>query len=562
MNFHSLRVYHMETPAASSYFRDTQPTMRTIHLLFISLFTFASVATSAADGEKPLPSTVISAKVFLRGAQVERSAKGSIAAGSGTIVFTGLPQGMDPQSIQVTGKGAYSILSVAHRINYLSESPNKKEVDELQARIKAKEHDANAENNAKVVWDLEEQLLLKNTAIAGQQNGVSASQLQAVNDYVRERLKTIKAGQLAQAEKLVQMNEDLTKLRQQLQQLKGQAARPTSEVVLEVEAAASAAATFTISYFVSNASWTPAYDLRATGTGKPIELTMKAQVVNGTGEDWDKVALSLSSGNPTLGGIMPQLHPWTLSQPYRTQGLLNRVDNAEMQAAPSMAKSMDDAGATLDAITQVPNTVLQRTTTMEFSIDAPFSIPADGVAHSVSVTEHTIPATYKHYCTPKLDRDAFLYARTTGWEDMNLLPGVANVFFEGTYVGKSYLDLDQPHDTLDISLGRDKGITVERVKRKTTNEKAVIGSKRTVSVGWDITVRNTKSVAVDLELRDQYPLSPRSEVEVKLEDKGGADVNEQTGMLTWKITVAPKETKKMGFGYTVKYPKDMPVVVE
>ncbi|MCB0758702.1 MAG: DUF4139 domain-containing protein, partial [Flavobacteriales bacterium] len=420
----------------------------------------------------------------------------------------------------------------------------------------------NAENNAKVVWDLEEQLLLKNTAIAGQQNGVSASQLQAVNDYVRERLKTIKAGQLAQAEKLVQMNEDLTKLRQQLQQLKGQAARPTSEVVLEVEAAASAAATFTISYFVSNASWTPAYDLRATGTGKPIELTMKAQVVNGTGEDWDKVALSLSSGNPTLGGIMPQLHPWTLSQPYRTQGLLNRVDNAEMQAAPSMAKSMDDAGATLDAITQVPNTVLQRTTTMEFSIDAPFSIPADGVAHSVSVTEHTIPATYKHYCTPKLDRDAFLYARTTGWEDMNLLPGVANVFFEGTYVGKSYLDLDQPHDTLDISLGRDKGITVERVKRKTTNEKAVIGSKRTVSVGWDITVRNTKSVAVDLELRDQYPLSPRSEVEVKLEDKGGADVNEQTGMLTWKITVAPKETKKMGFGYTVKYPKDMPVVVE
>jgi uncharacterized protein (TIGR02231 family) len=552
----------METPEAIGYFRGERSTMRTSYLLFIPLFSFLSTAAFAADGEKPVSSTITAAKVFLNGAQVERSAKATVAAGSGTLVFTGLAERLDPQSIQVTGKGAYSILSVAHRINYLSESPNKKEVDDLQARIKAKEHDTNAENNAKVVWDLEEQLLLKNTAIAGQQNGVSASQLQAVNDYVRERLKTIKAGQLAQAEKLVQMNEDLTKLRQQLQQLKGQAARPTSEVVLEVEAAASAAATFTISYFVSNASWTPAYDLRATGTGKPIELTMKAQVVNGTGEDWDKVALSLSSGNPTLGGIMPQIHPWTLSQPYRTQGLLNRVDHAEMQAVPSMAKSKDDAGATLDAIRQVPNTVLQRTTTMEFSIDAPFSIPADGVAHSVSVTEHTIPATYKHYCTPKLDRDAFLYARTTGWEDMNLLPGVANVFFEGTYVGKSYLDLDQPHDTLDISLGRDKGITVERVKRKTTNEKAVIGSKRTVSVGWDITVRNTKSVAVDLELRDQYPLSPRSEVEVKLEDKGGADVNEQTGMLTWKITVAPKETKKMGFGYTVKYPKDMPVVVE
>lgn len=227
-----------------------------------------------------------------------------------------------------------------------------------------------------------------------------------------------------------------------------------------------------------------------------------------------------------------------------------------------MAGGMDAETISMDAITQVPNTVLQRSTTMEFSIDAPFSIPADGVAHSVSVQNHTIPATYKHYSTPKLDRDAFLYARTTGWEDLNLLPGEANVFFEGTYVGKSFLDLDQPKDTLDISLGRDKGVTVERVKRKTTNEKALIGSKRTVSVGWDITVRNTKGMPVELELRDQYPLSPRSEVEVKLVDNGGADVNDQTGMLTWKLNVAAKESKKVGFGYTVKYPKDMPVVVE
>lgn len=522
-----------------------------------------ATATCAAEGEKPITSTVTAAKVFLRGAQVERTAKATVASGSGTIVFTGLAQGLDPQSIQVTGKGAYSILSVAHRINYLTESPNKKEVEDLQARIKAKEHDTNAENNAKAVWDQEEQLLLKNTAIAGQQSGVAAGQLQAVNDYVRERLKAIKAGQLAQTEKLATLNEDLTKLRQQLQQLQGQAARPTSEVVLEVEADAATPAIFTITYFVGNASWTPAYDLRATGTNKPIELAMKAQVVNNTGEDWDKVGLSLSSGNPTLRGVMPQLYPWTLiSQPQQLIGRYAQDREAQMGDARAPSQKAMAESITMDAITQVPNTVLQRTTTMEFSIDAPFSIPSDGVVHSVSVQNQTIPASYKHYSTPKLDRDAFLYARTTGWEDLNLLPGEANVFFEGTYVGKSFLDLDQPHDTLDISLGRDKGVTVERVKRKTTNEKALIGSKRTVSVGWDITVRNTKSVPVELELRDQYPLSPRSEIEVKLDEKGGADVNDQTGMLIWKLTATPKETKKIGFGYTVKYPKDIPVVVD
>ncbi len=536
--------------------------MKISHFCALLLSYFFAITTHAAEVEKPVTSTVTSAKVFLRGAQVERTAKATVNAGSGTIIFTGLAQGLDPQSLQVTGKGAYSILSVSHRINYLTESPNKKEVDDLRSSILVKQHDINAENNAKGVWDQEEQFLLKNTSIAGQQNGVSASQLQAVNDYVRERLKAIKAGQLVQTEKLMKLNEELTKMHQQLQGFQGQAAQPTSEVVLEVEAGATTSGNFTISYFVPGASWTPAYDLRAIGTGKPIELAMKAQVTNATGEDWDKVSLSLSSGNPTLRGVMPQLYPWTLAQPYRPSSSAGRAEDMSMDRAGAPSQKALEETIISNAITRVPNTVVQRSTTMEFNIDMPFSIPADGVAHSVSVQNHTIPATYKHYSTPKLDRDAFLYARTTGWEDLNLLPGEANVFFEGTYVGKSFLDLDQPKDTLDISLGRDKGVTVERVKRKTTNEKALIGSKRTISVGWDITVRNTKGVPVELELRDQIPLSPRIEVEVKLVDNGGADVNDQTGMLTWKLTVAPKETKKVGFAYTVRYPKDMPVVVE
>ena len=75
-------------------------------------------------------------------------------------------------------------------------------------------------------------------------------------------------------------------------------------------------------------------------------------------------------------------------------------------------------------------------------------------------------------------------------------------------------------------------------------------------------MRNTKSTPVDLEVRDQYPLSPQSEIEVKLEDEGNATVDKNTGTLIWNITVAPKETKKLGFSYTVKHPKDMPVVLE
>ncbi|MBK6829670.1 MAG: DUF4139 domain-containing protein [Flavobacteriales bacterium] len=418
------------------------------------------------------------------------------------------------------------------------------------------------------VWVNEEQLLLKNSTVGGQQNGLTAAQLMAVNDYIRERMKAMKVGWLTQEEKKQTIGQQADKLRQQLGTLQAQAPRPTSEVVVEISSEAEVSASFTINYFVGNAGWIPAYDVRAKGVGQPIELLMKAQVMNNTGEDWNKVDLSLSSGNPTLGGVMPTLNPWTLYvvQQYQLESISTRQRSRRYDDMPMAAPSTANGEALKleerDAETTVWNTVATRTTTVEFIIEVPFTIPSDAIAHTVGVKTHSIPATFKHFATPKLDRDAFLYARTTGWEDLNLLSGEANVFFEGTFVGQSYLQLDVPKDTLDISLGRDKGVVVERVKRKSTNEKAIIGGKRTLLIGWDLTVRNTKGTAIDLEVRDQFPLSPQSEVEVKLEENGGAEVDQQKGFLTWNFRLEPKATKKLGFSYTVKHPKDLPVVVE
>ncbi|MBK9176136.1 MAG: DUF4139 domain-containing protein [Flavobacteriales bacterium] len=533
-------------------------------LLFVVLL---ANLVHAAEGEKPITSKVAEVKVFLSGAQVSRAASATVPTGTSNLVFTGLAEGLDPQSIQVTGKGGYQILSVNHRINYLTESPKKKEIEDLMARIKKLEKDHAYEKAMQDVWVNEEQLLGKNSSVGGQQNGLTAAQLTAVNDYVRQRLIATKTNWLTQQEKLVAINEELQKQRQQLQQLQAQAPRPTSEVVVEISSSAEVSASFVVTYFIGQSGWIPAYDLRAKGVGQPIELLMKAQVTNGTGEDWSKVALSLSSGNPTLGGIMPTLNPWTLYtyRPRReTAGYRTRAADGDFARQPAPAQSTSEAYKLEGTVARqtVENTVAFRTTTVEFVIETPFTIPADGVAHTVGVNTHSIAATYKHYATPKLDKDAFLYARTTGWESLNLLPGEANVFFEGTFVGQSYLELDMPKDTLDISLGRDKGVVVERVKRKTTNEKAIVGGKRTVTIGWDLTVRNTKGTAVDLEVRDQYPLSPQSEIEVKLKEDGGATVDNDKGALTWTLKLESKATRKLGFSYEVKHPKDMPVVLE
>ncbi len=532
-----------------------------MHARFLLLPTLAIAATTLwAANPLEVPSSLTSAKVFLQGAQVLRTASTTLPAGNSTVVFTGLAQGLDPQSIQVTGKGNYTILSVNHRLNYLSESSKKKELEDLVARMKKMDKDIGYENAMLSVWANEEQLLAKNASVGGQQNGVTPGQLTAVNDYIRDRLRIVKAGQLTQQDKLAALQEEKAKLQQQIAVLQPLAQRPTSEVVVEINSPTTTGATFTLDYFVNQAGWTPAYDLRAKGTGQPIQLLMKASVTNNTGEDWDKVSLSLSSGNPTMGGIMPALYPWILyvAQPLsapKQASTRKMTSGAELSEVVTSEKYYD-------AIRGPVVNASQQATTVEYAIAVPFTIPSDALPHTLAVQEQSLPATYTYYATPKLDKTAFLYARTTGWEEMNLLSGEANIFFEGTFVGKSQLQLDAAKDTIDISLGRDKGVVVERVKRKATDQKAWVGGNRTATVGWDLTVRNAKNTTVELDLMDQYPLSAQGEVDVKLTDKGGAAVDTQKGLLTWHLTLAPKETKQTGFTYTVKHPKELPVVLE
>jgi hypothetical protein len=129
-------------------------------------------------------------------------------------------------------------------------------------------------------------------------------------------------------------------------------------------------------------------------------------------------------------------------------------------------------------------------------------------------------------------------------------------------VGESLLDLGGVGDTLDISLGRDRGVTVTRTKRKELSARQVVGGKRVESVAWEIAVRNNKAQPVELTLMDQYPVPVRSEIEVKLDENGGAQVNAEKGFLSWKVRVEPRTNQAFGFGYSVKVPKDKVVVLE
>jgi uncharacterized protein (TIGR02231 family) len=192
----------------------------------------------------------------------------------------------------------------------------------------------------------------------------------------------------------------------------------------------------------------------------------------------------------------------------------------------------------------------------DFEIAIPYSVPSDGKQYAVDVQNYSLNATYNYYAVPKYDKDAFLTASVTGWQEYNLLPGSANVYFEGSYVGESYIDARTTEDTLHLSLGRDKKIVIKREQLKDFNSNQLIGGNRTKTISFEITVRNTKKDAVQINVEDQVPVSQDKDIEVKMMENSGAEYNAETGKLTWKLNLAPNETVKKKLTFSVKYPKD------
>ncbi len=209
-----------------------------------------------------------------------------------------------------------------------------------------------------------------------------------------------------------------------------------------------------------------------------------------------------------------------------------------------------------------PNDQSQVRSVKEYTIAMPMSMPSDGKEYNLVIGGESVKAEYEFHTTPKLDRDAFLVAKVTNWQDYDLLDATAGIFYEGTFTGKTRLSASLATDTLDISLGRDKSILIERKKVKDFTSSQLLGSNRTVQRAWEISLRNNKKQAVTLVVFDQYPVSKEKDIEVSLADDGGAKVNKETGMLEWKVKLEPGQLKKLTFKYSVKYPKERILVVE
>lgn len=533
------------------------------------LFLVFLLISAIVVAQKPVfvSAKVKAATVYFNSAEISHTASALLPKGTSEIVIKNVSDYINENTIQIGAPSTVTVLSVQFTDDYVSEydidesDPVIKKVRDSISWVKKEIQKVEIQktSSSKTI-----ELLDKNQQVSGVNSGLNVVDLMKMIDYYTLKRTEISNTITLLEEKENKLNKKLEKLNTKLEtNTKNEEDASNGKLIIQVMNEIAGKVDFEINYLSSEASWKPFYDLRANSIGEPIEMMYKAEVKQNTGIDWKKIKLTLSSGNPNQNNQAPTVNPWFLN--YQEQivtaygikrQLAGRVAGVQINSNANAEMAQKDKSLQEVVVMGVGSKINENQLNISFDIDIPYDILSNAKAHSVALKEIKIPATFKYFAAPRVEKEAFLLAEITDYSKYNLLNGEANIIFEGMYVGKTAINPSQTSDTLNLSMGRDKKISIKREKVVDKSGTKFLSSKKEQTFTFDITVRNNKKESAQLMLKDQYPLSSDKEIEIELLESDDAKVNSETGILTWDLDLKPNETKKIRISYKVKYPKD------
>lgn len=506
-----------------------------------------------ASNEITVKPSLDNVKVFLNGAEIFQSVQFKLEKGVSNIVLTGLANNIDRNSINVSAKGDAVILSVVQRFDYLRTPEKTPIIKNLEDSLQFLNKKIAINKNEMDVFNTEIELLLANKSIGSDAKNVTVTELQNMADFFRKRLNEIKAEQLKLLEENKEIQKSIERINKQLQELNAKLNQPVNELVVTMSAKNPTAVELKAAYIIHNAGWHPVYDIRVDKVDSPAQLSYKANVWQKSGLDWNDINITLSTRNPNQNNNKPELHLWFID--FANYALYKERMGAmeKSAAAPMQIQKVNEE----DAETMADYIIVdQKQLSVEFIPSLKYSIPSDGKPHSVSIQNYKLNATYEYYAAPKLDNNAFLVTYLTEWNQYNLLPGQANIYFENSYVGESYINPFTSNDTLAISLGRDQNITISRETLKDFTEEKFLSSDIERFFGYEIIVKNNKNIPVKILMEELVPISKNEDIEVKIIDLSGGKYYERDGRVKWNIEIDTEKSISKKFIYSVRYPKD------
>jgi uncharacterized protein (TIGR02231 family) len=553
--------------------------------VFLIISLIASFYSWSIEKE-PVKSQITDVTVYLQGAQVFRKANFNVKPGVTDIIIDGICPTIDPKSLQVKASGNLVIIDSKYSLFY-PKPEEVKTIDGIPLKVKKEIH-VLQDSIANLSYELQElqdeidvlnaqkNIISNNGAIRGQGKVNDSIQLlkQAI-EYYNIKMNEINKKLLSLNRKKADKNTKKSEMNVRLNNLLNYQSTvapnlidkgPIHRLTITVSSKEIVSGKLNFSYLVSSAGWTPLYDLKSEIMTGKVNLTYKAQVYQNTGINWDDIRLSVSTNNPYLNKTKPTLHPWYLN--YYNQVTNMSSGNGYYNAAPSLKEesvqesyNKKDLDTRFEAQTSADFAqMVEHMISAEFKIDLPYTILSNNEAHMVLIKNQDLGATFKYFSVPKIDPSVYLVAQISKLDDLQLVPAKANIFFDGTYMGETYIDPTTMDDTLSLSLGKDPNIIIKRTLLKRECKEKIIGNQAEKTKSFEIDVKNLKGTNVEIIIQDQVPITQNADISIELLSKGKANHNETTGLLEWKFNLKSKDNEKLNFSYKVKYNKDMNLV--
>jgi uncharacterized protein (TIGR02231 family) len=544
--------------------------------------------TRANEAEKTVKTKPEKVIVYKNGAQIFRQAQTNLIAGENKIVFEWLEEGVSANSIQIGGSGNFIITESEYtdKMPDLDKFKNSadlkyvKLIKQLKDSLALVDYKTEEVNYRKEILITEKTVLLNYRLFKGEAKKDSLSFLKDGLNYLQEKLTTI----YNDLHLLKKESDQLALIKQNLQnRLNGVNAdlgeqdiasiyKTNHQITVSIISDVATQASINVNYFVNTAGWEPMYDLRTEGVESQVKLTYKGIIYQHTGVDWGNVKLVLSTGTPQCNLSAPELYSWYLDaikpvHQYDYDKTKKACLSAPAQAF-SGAETTTSKNAEYREEQENAKQAYEYVTTSDqqvqatFEIKLPYSIASDNKKHTVAVLQKDLDTKYIYKTVPKIDVTAYLLACVTGWEDLNLLPGKASVFYAGTYVGQTYINPATTNDTLNLTLGKDDNVVVKRVKQKDKSKEKLLNDDKVYSFAYEITMKNGNTKNIEIEVKDQLPITHGKDVVITKDNIANAAYEESTGILTWRQTIKAKDTKHINFAYTIKAPKDLPIAVK
>ncbi|HZF33650.1 MAG TPA: mucoidy inhibitor MuiA family protein [Candidatus Angelobacter sp.] len=538
----------------------------------LSLFTILVPCGQLFAADLPVTAPIKAVTVFPDRAEVTRVVDVSLPAGATTLVIDNLPASLLPESVRVSGEGGKDVVigSVETKPFYADAAVSEQErqlqaaIEELQDRRHAAE-DRIA--SLQVQLDFIATIGRDMPATANQEiqrGSMDPAKWQAAWIAMSSGAAEAHAGMRTAEIEMRDIDAKTAKLQQELAQIQtGRSATVVARINLEAGAAESA--TLRLSYQLPDATWQPLYDARLDSEAGKMSLAQLGQVQQRTGEDWTGVALTLSTAQPSVGAVLPELDSWfvQVAQPLLAGELRRDVGAQAEPATPASPQNMADMdelqNKEKDKLAKVDAQLIASEFSAEYRIPGTANVPSDAAPHKFAIATHELAATLAVRAVPKQGAFAHLYAEVTYEGAEPLLPGQVSVFRDGAFVGTESMDMLRPKEKEQFGFGVDDKVRVEyRLENGEQSTSGIFTDNQHVERRYRIEIANHHSKPMEVTVLDALPVSQDERIEVEqLSDSTHptkTDWEAHKGVLAWTYELKPAEERIINFGYALTYP--------